>query len=165
MGGNDAGFARVLKRCFLRRCLTQPYEDLDGKEYPSLDAWARERLPRIRQDLIVVYKRLRASFPNARILVLGYPALLPLVEPPFGRDPGWVCHTLFGYTPSVGGTPTSGQRYKTGGSQLNSHIDEAIQNAQSDIEYVDLQSHFAGHEACGPTVRGFARSIFPRRGP
>jgi hypothetical protein len=102
MGGNDAGFARVLKRCFLRRCLTQPYEDLDGKEYPSLDAWARERLPRIRQDLIVVYKRLRASFPNARILVLGYPALLPLVEPPFGRDPGWVCHTIL-WLHAVGG--------------------------------------------------------------
>jgi hypothetical protein len=145
MGGNDAGFSKVLRVCFQRSdCPDRPYVDISGKEYESLRAWVEVRLPKIGHDLVPLYEQLRRSFPKARILVLGYPALFPTERPPISEDPGGICRVLFNEWDAF-----ERGAIREWGAQLNRHIAGATRGAASDIEYVDLAPYFAGHEACG----------------
>jgi GDSL-like Lipase/Acylhydrolase family len=145
MSGNDAGFSKVLKVCFQHSdCPDRPYVDIDGKEYESLRAWAEERLPKIGHDLVPLYQHLRRSFPNARILVLGYPALFPVERPPISEDPGGICRVLFNEWDAF-----ERAAVREWGAQLNRYIAAATREAVGGIEYVDLAPYFAGHEACG----------------
>jgi hypothetical protein len=162
MGGNDAGFSRVLKACFLHsNCPDRRYVDVDGAEYESLRAWAEERLPRIGRDLVELYERLRGSFPNARILALGYPALFPVERPPISEDPGGICRALF-----TGWDAFERSALRDWGAQLNRFIADATRETARGIEYVDLASYFAGHEACGsngPWLRAVGIATGPVR--
>jgi hypothetical protein len=127
-------------------CPDRPYVDLDGRGYPSLTAWAQERLPLLGERLVELYRRLRGSFPNARILVAGYPTLFPAERPPIAEDPGGICRALF-----TGWTADERAAIRGWGAELNRVILSATRTADAEIEYVDLASHFAGHEACGPS--------------
>jgi lysophospholipase L1-like esterase len=162
MSGNDAGFSRVLKVCFLQSdCPDRRYVDVDGKEYESLRGWAEARLPKIGRDLLPLYQRLRRSFPNARILALGYPALFPVERPPISEDPGGICRALF-----RGWDAFERAAVRDWGAQLNRHVAAAAREAAGDIEYVDLAPYFAGHEACGsqgPWLRAVGIATGPVR--
>jgi hypothetical protein len=145
MSGNDIGFSKVLTFCFKHRdCLDRRYIDIGGKEFESLRMWAETRLPKVSGDLVQLFQHLRSSFPRARILVLGYPYLFPVEEPPIAEDPGGVCHLLLREWDGL-----ERAAIRDFGSQLNRSIIEATRKAGEGIEYVDLASYFAGHEACG----------------
>jgi hypothetical protein len=145
MSGNDAGFSKVLKVCFLHSsCVDRHYVDVDGTDHSSLQEWADERLPQIGHDLVPMYQHLRQSFPGARILVLGYPALFPVARPPISEDPGGVCRALFTQWDISERAAIRGL-----GAQLNGYVAMAVRTAASDIEFVELAPYFAGHEACG----------------
>jgi len=142
MGGNDVGFAKVLNFCFSNsmdeNCADQPYEG-----YESLRDWAEARLGDLKTDLVGLYLGLRESFPTARILALGYPALFPLKAPPIYRDRGALCTALF-----TRWTLSEREAIRNWGFGLNRIIQEATQQANENIEYVDVSSHFTGHEPC-----------------
>jgi len=140
MGGNDVDFAKVLSFCYFEGpdCSELPY-----KGYEHLRDWANARLSELKVDLINLYERLRNAFPRARILVLGYPALFPLKAPPIYRDRGALCTALFREW-----TSPEREAIRDAGFHLSRVILEATQAAGKDIEYVDISSHFAGHEPC-----------------
>ena len=75
--------------------------------------------------------------------MLGYPALFPLKAPPIYRDRGGLCNALFGNW-----TAPEREAIRNAGFNLSRVILEATQAAGADIEYVDISSHFAGHEPC-----------------
>jgi len=142
MGGNDVGFAKVLNFCFSNgkeeNCADQPFE---GTE--RLRDWADARLGELKADLVDLYLRLRESFPTARILALGYPALFPLKAPPIYRDRAALCTLLF-----TRWTLPEREAIRNWGFGLDRVIQEATQQANENIEYVDISSHFTGHEPC-----------------
>ena len=141
MGGNDLDFAKVLSFCFWHGpdCSQLPYKDDE-----TLTDWADSRLSELKVDLINLYERLDAAFPEARILVLGYPPLFPLKAPPIHGARAALCATLFAEW-----TTPEREAIRSWGSNLNRVIQEAAQAVGADIEYVDVAPYFAGHEPCG----------------
>jgi hypothetical protein len=141
MGGNDVGFADVLKFCgwdeWLHACVDRPFRDHD-----SLDEWAAVELGLLRTGLLGLYPGLRAAFPTARILVLGYPLLLPSQKAP---DLGLRCRILFRAIDD-----REREAIRGWNEELNRTIQAATEEVGVAIEYVDVATHFAGHEACGP---------------
>lgn len=162
MSGNDAGFSRVLKTCLKNsECPDRRYVDIDKQVYPTLRAWAEIRLPRIRDHLVDLFGDLRVSFPNARILAIGYPALFPVEKPPISEDPGGICQAFFSRWDA-----TERAAIRDWGAQLNRHIYGATRDAGAEIEFVDLAAPFAGHEACGasgPWLRAVGLLTAPAR--
>lgn len=140
IGGNDLNFAKALSFCFSKGpdCSQLPYND-----YPSLEEWIDATLKLLKVDLTELYGRVRITFPNARILVLGYPALFPLKAPPIYRARNLLCTALFEQW-----TAPERDAIRSWGLNLNRIIQEASQAAGADIEYVDISPHFAGHEPC-----------------
>lgn len=137
MGGNDLDFAKALRFCFEERgCDDQPY-----KEYRSLREWATGQLDMLKPTLVSLYDRLQSSFPKARILVLGYPALFPEKAPPLNRLHTAVCNILF-----TRWTASEREAIRGFGLSLNETILAAA--SEAGIEYVDIWSHFIGHEPC-----------------
>ena len=135
MSGNDLGFANVLGRCFTTTgCMEKPYLD-----QPTLTAWLDNRLAQIGTQLLSLYQRIATAAQSARILVLGYPLLLPTNIPSALSHP--LCHVLFNRL---------GNQER---DQIRSYIgrlDDTIQTdaAQAGIEYVDTASLFSGHGVC-----------------
>jgi hypothetical protein len=139
MGGNDVNFAKVLSFCFSQ----EPCPDLAYKDGMTLRDWAAARLEQLKTDLLGLYPRLRQAFPSARILVLGYPSLFPLKAPPLYKEHGVLCTALFRRW-----TLSEREAIRDWGFNLNRVIQEATQAANSDIEFIDIASYFAGHEPC-----------------
>jgi lysophospholipase L1-like esterase len=74
IGGNDAGFATVLGRCVASpRSCADTYRPGGPNDLVA-------RIDSLRDDLRVVYRRVRRAAPGADLMVLGYPRLFP-------RDP------------------------------------------------------------------------------
>jgi lysophospholipase L1-like esterase len=140
MGGNDIDFAKALSFCFSNgpNCSELPY-----KGYEHLSDWVDAGLSQLKLNLIGLYERLRAAFPRARILVLGYPSLFPVKASPIYDVRRALCTTLF-----EAWTAPEREAIRNWGFSLNRVILEATQAAGAGIEYVDISSHFAGHEPC-----------------
>ena len=86
IGGNDVVFSKVVVHCFLHvDCLDStfraprdvPDRDLRFPATQPLRSWAEEALVLVRGKVDDLYPKLRAQFPNARIIVVGYPYLFP----------------------------------------------------------------------------------------
>ena len=134
IGGNDAAFANVLERCALtRHCQSRPFEGAS-----TLEKWADQRLPVIQNDLYRLYEHLRSAAPKARVVVLGYPHLFPVVS-----EGGVDC--------DVGLSAAFGEDERKAinslGDRLNLLSFRAAQGAS--VNFVDSTETFWGHEACG----------------
>ncbi|MDQ4148456.1 MAG: SGNH/GDSL hydrolase family protein [Actinomycetota bacterium] len=145
LGGNDVNFSDVLRFCFLQsNCPEREYKD-----QRTLREYATVSLQALRTDLVPLYRRLRQDFPNARILVLGYPALFPERAPRITRIESAVCNIFFNKW-----TAPERTAVRDWGTDLNNSIQGATLEAsrevepQSAIEFVDVSSHFSGHEPC-----------------
>ncbi len=68
IGGNDAEFADILKRCALQGCI-----QLDVGFRQSVE----KQIDLVGDELFQTYDQIRAQAPNASIWVLGYPQLFP----------------------------------------------------------------------------------------
>ncbi len=148
MGGNDAHFSDVLKFCAEHsHCLSGMFSVNPGPDEPDsikvrqpLSAWAAALLPQLKTKLATLYTRLRHDAgQDARIIVVGYPQLLPDQT----HAGGTACHVLLGHL-------DPGER--KGLRDLETTLNDDIYHAAvaSGVEYVDPNGLWAGHEACGP---------------
>jgi GDSL-like Lipase/Acylhydrolase family len=142
IGGNDLDFAKVLSFCFDKGpdCSRLPYQG----EFDTLEAWADALIPQLKTELTGFFGRLRGAFPNARIVVLGYPALFPAKQRSIHSVHSAFCSVLF----KRWSTPER-QAIRDWGARLNRVIFEASEEALSRIEFVDIAPYFASHEPCG----------------
>jgi lysophospholipase L1-like esterase len=141
IGGNDVGFAPVLRGCVvsMSACdngtfkVTRP----GGVDPRPLTEYQPYLVQQVRSHLAAVYKQIHLHAPNARVVVVGYPRLF---------------HT--GLSVACYGLLTRTQNW------LNSQTDAmitTIQNAITDtqtayptmaIQFVDVRNAFTDHEVC-----------------
>lgn len=141
VGGNDAGFSRVLARCVVRLPWSRDCED-QGTEIA-------DRLAALRQSLTAVLDTITGRAPHARVIVLGYPRIFSEASGAGGDNIG-----------------VSDQRWLNGRArELNELIRQVVAEAdrriagtrgQGSAEFVDAYSAFAGHEigSGAPYVNG-----------
>ncbi|TMR09450.1 SGNH/GDSL hydrolase family protein [Nonomuraea turkmeniaca] len=135
IGGNDAGFTKVLTACIAKLPWSSACVDQD--------AAVVRRIERLRTDMSKVLRELRVRAPSARIIVLGYPR-------PFPQDPA----------ASVDNLTVEDQRWLNGMTRrLNDAVgavaaefDRAIAAFQGpgSVEYLDAYEAFTGHEVGQP---------------
>ncbi len=120
IGGNDLGFADVL-----RDCIINGYTCEDKHE-----ALFQERLVAKQAELIETYRRIRQKAPNARIVVVGYPRLFPVDPTDNYRD------LLF----------ADDQRWMNEkADQLDEMLARAARDSGVGVEFVDPRAAFQGH--------------------
>jgi lysophospholipase L1-like esterase len=147
IGGNDLGFGGIVANCFLLDCSGVPTSGLFALGLSQLT----ERLT------TSVYPALRAAYPNARIVHVGYPRLTP-----------------------APGSPVVGCAWLSTAEQdaasrivllLDTTIRAAARKSETsggpNIEYLDLTSVLHGHELCSgsswlrPVTIGGAAAAHP----
>jgi len=127
VGGDDVGFASILGNCFLttRSCAKEP-------DSPS---W-RNRLANLKLALKMdVYPSLRLVYPNAQIVHVGYPRIMP----PAGTTPvncGWLS---FPEQQAV--------------DRMEADVEQTIKDAINEygdphIQFASVIHAFDGHELC-----------------
>jgi lysophospholipase L1-like esterase len=139
MGGNDVRFANVLNTCFsVRNCVAAPYQG-----FSTLRAWIEAQISSLRPELLNLYQHLSQDAPNARIVVVGYPALFPEKAPSFVSPHNEACSLLLSHW-------DDGEReaIRAWGLELNALIQEDARAAG--VDYVNIFPFFVGHEPCGP---------------
>jgi lysophospholipase L1-like esterase len=133
IGGNDAGFGRVIGACLSG---LDPCSRLDGE--------VDSRIVALRERLETVNREIRRRLPSARLLVVGYPQLI--------ADPAQVplegCREL-GLSPSARITADEARWLREQGRALDAVMRESARTAGG--RYVDAAHLFAGHEACTTT--------------
>ncbi len=129
IGGNDIGFVEILGRCTALLPLGTPCRDF----YTSggVDEISRRIAATAPKVGAVLAEAARRS-PDARLFVLGYPAILPEARPG--------CWPLLPIAP--GDVPFLRDKHK----ELNAML--ATQAAAAGATYVDLYRPSVGHDAC-----------------
>ncbi|CUU57749.1 Lysophospholipase L1 [Parafrankia irregularis] len=121
IGGNDAGFGRVIMSCVLWKCFW------DGNDRRRRD-YLQDELPGI---LVTTYKEVKAAAPNSRIVVVGYPDIFPRSQ----RNN--TCRWL-----------DSSERRQL--VSLNNTLNRTIRRAAKDagVEFVATSRSLRDHEMC-----------------
>jgi lysophospholipase L1-like esterase len=153
MGGNDMHFSDVLQFCGRPLpspdCLdtTTPFNpgppDSHEPGTPGaepLEQWANQMLVVLHTRLDTLFTRLRTAAPNARIIVFGYPRLLPVGHVPRQFDS---CDDVLAAFNEHERAFLANEE-----DDLNQVIFEATKAAR--IEFIDPAHDFSSHEACGP---------------
>ncbi|MEV0820414.1 SGNH/GDSL hydrolase family protein [Nonomuraea rubra] len=135
IGGNDAGFSKVLTGCIVKIPWSSACVDQD--------AAVSQRIEELRTSMLQVLREVRGRAPAARVIVLGYPR-------PFPEQP----------VESVDNLTVADQRWlNTMTRRLNDTVgsvvaefDRAIAafGAPGSAEYVDAYEAFTGHEVGRP---------------
>lgn len=142
IGGNDLGFANVLRHCATHaHCMNDTFDDSfdDGRESgQSLRDWAEHTLSSAARQTSKLLDRLRRDAPNARIIVLGYPNLF---WTSWGDVTAKDCilQQVFGLQEV---NPLLEVQHR-----FSSMIAEASLHAEAD--FIWTAPIFDGHEACG----------------
>lgn len=132
IGGNDVGFADILKLCSFRRCTTSSYKPLGGIPFTE---WVPAKIDATERVLVDTYHDVQAEAPEAAVVIVGYPHLFP------ATSEEQTCAKLFPWD-------TSEQTFLRSMSvRFNDRLTEAT--ATSGVHYVDPMSRWAGHEICG----------------
>jgi lysophospholipase L1-like esterase len=135
LGGNDGGFfAAVLGQCTRLRTADSTGSPCTARLETGLDA----SLQRIRGNVAGAVAGVRQRSPDARILVIGYPQIVPA---------SGTCSDL----------PLADGDYPFA-REVNQRLTEAVQAAAADskAEYVDLWAPSEGHDICAdePWING-----------
>jgi hypothetical protein len=161
IGGNDVVFSSVVTHCFLRtHCMEAQFQPPDdnparGITLPpagALDKWALEAIDKVEAKMDKLYPDLRTAFPNARIIVIGYPYLFPDRDAPYWNLTD--CQTILRRF-------THGERVavRTLQDRLNQVLhDEA---AVAGIEFISPAAGWKDHEPCGTSEEQYTNSIKP----
>jgi lysophospholipase L1-like esterase len=133
-GGNDIGFAEVLKHCATQiHCMRDGFIDVPGKEL-SLDVWTRIRIALIQNELDGLYRDIRSRVgPDASVVVASYPHLI-----------------------KVGSRPACGENkvlWQDERQWLHDRIDEfddvlPERAKRSGLLVADVRDRFDGHAVC-----------------
>jgi lysophospholipase L1-like esterase len=147
MGGNDVHFSDVLQFCARTLdCLDQRFTpsaihpDQQGILPPAtLQTWATGMYDVLHRRLVTLLQQLHTDAPNARIVVIGYPKLLPTGDVPRQFDS---CDVLLR---AIDG------KEREGISKLEVSLNDMIYGVTRDngAEFIDPTDSFASHEACG----------------
>ncbi|GAA2085094.1 SGNH/GDSL hydrolase family protein [Kitasatospora saccharophila] len=140
IGGNDAGFLDVLGRCAienLRHGLTGEGDDAPCRAYYTTGAGrgeVQQKLAATGERLGTALDEIKRRAPQAEVLLVGYPALLP-------EDPGRCAGTLGG---GIAGADVGFV------SQQEQRLNEMLrQRAEAaGVAFVDTYSSSAGHDMC-----------------
>jgi lysophospholipase L1-like esterase len=157
LGGNEIGFRDLVARCVHTGAWfgLGANRDFDPDCRDTLEAGTAARLRDLERDLPAPMARLRARAPHATVLIVGYPALVPITST--GACRGEITHTDgtavgFGAGWEVSAENTA---WVTGVLvELNRVL--ALAAGEAGFGYVDVAPVFAGHEACSadPWIRG-----------
>ncbi|SEG83737.1 Lysophospholipase L1 [Nonomuraea solani] len=135
IGGNDAGFTKVLTACIVKL----PWSTACVEQ----DAAVAARIEELRKDMLKILKEVRVRAPNARVVVLGYPRPFPArpvtsVDNMSEADQRWLNAVTRRLNNTVGAVVAD--------------FDRAIAafGAPGSIEYVDAYEAFTGHEVGRP---------------
>ncbi|MEV0619976.1 SGNH/GDSL hydrolase family protein [Nonomuraea sp. NPDC050404] len=146
IGGNDAGFSKVLTGCIVKIPWSSACVDQD--------AAVGKRIEELRTSMLKVLRELRGRAPAARIVVLGYPR-------PFPEKP----------TQSVDNLTVTDQLWVNGMTRrLNDTVGSVVADfdrtiaafgAPGSAEYVDAYAAFTGHEVgqAQPFLNGLAVDV------
>jgi lysophospholipase L1-like esterase len=119
LGGNDAGFADVLRRCVLASCV-------------GLIRTKQAALPALGARLEAAYRQIAAAARGGRVIVVGYPDIVP-AKPPAGLRCPWLgdaeVPAARGFIAALDGTI-------------------AAAASRAGVEFVATEDAFAGHELC-----------------
>jgi len=147
MGGNDVLFSKIVIHCLTHDdCMNADFAppDTDHRtiDYPDtqpLGQWAVEAADRLSGYIGSLYANLRQSYPNARIVVIGYPYLFP------GGGGGFKLNDC----DSVLRRFSEGERglLRSLQDQFNDLLYEQAVNAG--VEFVSPAAIWDGHEPCG----------------
>jgi lysophospholipase L1-like esterase len=128
IGGNDVGFANVLRDCVVVDC-RHKYDK------PSGDVLAQRIDDLVRETLPPVYQAIRAAAPKSRVVVVGYPRIFPKDVP----DRATANCAAWGQISS------DEVRYLNRATRtLNAGIADAARGAGA--EFVDVEDAFDGKE-------------------
>ena len=125
MGGNDLGFADVVKDCIINGEGGVSFVDTCQEKHEDR---IQDELPTLMDELVDYYERLKAEAPNSRIIIIGYP---PLFDPNVGDSLG---NLLF---------EEDMLWMNEKAEQLNAMLAEAAEEAG--VEFIDPSDAFAGH--------------------
>ena len=151
IGGNNALFSKVVLTCLTDgNCLHQTFPppgvtEATARHVPPgdlLNRWGPATIEEIGNEEAALFRTLRHDFPNARIVVIGYPYLFPARPAPG-----------FPFTPpmcaSILNRLSAGERagIRTLQDEFNDRSYEEA--AVSGVEFVSPGAIWDGHEPCG----------------
>lgn len=138
IGGNDVGFADVMKYCALHTPLQRSCKDAYNTKVTAAIDHLASRDPNDPQTLQSLYTAIRDKATNAHVIVMGYPRLFP-------KNPPKDCGT---------GVPnlTFSRSDMVWMNKSADKLDQVIKDAAIDqgFTYIDVNSAFEGHELCTP---------------
>ncbi len=142
IGGNDIGFTEILARCLAVLPLGTPCRTVYTAG--GVDVLSR-RIAATAPKVAAALAEARRRSPQARIFVLGYPAILPEV--------GTGCWPLLPIAPDD--VPYLREKQK----ELNAML--ATQAAAAGAAYVDVYTPSIGHDACQPPGVRWVEPLIP----
>lgn len=159
IGGNDLLFSKMVTFCIIHshcmqdtfgRGITGGGRFVDYPEPQPLEDWITETLGRVSAEHRTLFSRLRRDYPNARILVIGYPYLFP------GGPAGWFPNDCVSVLRRVGEDERDAVREQT--DRFNALIHQEA--AGAGLEFLSPVALWDGHEPCGDAGQ-FTNSVKP----
>jgi len=164
IGGNDVVFSKVVVHCFLHtKCLNKqfgsppddPKRNLYFPDDQHLASWARDALQIVQQKVTNLYPDLRQHYPNARIVVVGYPYLFPdRGAPVLGFSAISDCQSIL---------RRFSRSERVAVRALQDRLNDVLYQAAlaADVEFVSPADGWNGHEPCGSSGQQYTNSIKP----
>jgi len=158
IGGNNVLFSKIVIACFEEaNCLTSTFPAAgDGRGVepvppgPMATTWAPATILAVAKEDAVAFRALRRDYPNARIIVIGYPYLFPDSRAGFRPDDCASILRRFSLTERLGIRSLEDEFN-------NMTYEEAV---ASRIEFVSPYAAWRGHEPCGDLGQ-YTNSIKP----
>jgi GDSL-like Lipase/Acylhydrolase family len=158
IGGNNALFAKIVNACFTEAdCLSSTFPPVGARGVernvapgPLAKSWAPATTLAVGHEYTVLFKSLRTQFPNARIVVIGYPYLFPDSRAGLRPDDCTSILRRFSRAERMG--------IRSMQDQFNNLIYEEAVAAH--IEFVSPVAIWRGHEPCGDRSQ-YTNSIKP----
>lgn len=135
IGGNDVGFAEVIKSCLWRGVV-----ETAASCEEDMGESTRRKIRNLKDDLVDLYNKMQGRAPNARILVVGYPRMFP--DDPIG--PLEVGPSLETGDLDEPIDPADQRWMNEMGRLLNQTTKQAAEEAG--VEFVDVHDALEGHE-------------------
>jgi lysophospholipase L1-like esterase len=160
IGGNDVVFSDVVQACFVfHDCISGTFTprafdparpDVTYPDPKPFDAWAVEAVGLLVDRLDRVYASIREAYPNARVVVLGYPYLFPDGDAPANlSDCAIVLRRV---------SKDERHQLRNLTDQLNAEIDAHARAIGFD--FISPVSAWDGHEPCG-TDGQYTNALLP----
>lgn len=145
VGGDDIGFSRIIATCGLLS-LTDPRGEPCMRHYTAdgTDTLAEE-ITRTAPEIVTMLKEIHKRSPNARILLIGYPDILPISG-----------NGCWPRTPIARGDVAY---LRTIEVRLNAMLEDSA--AKVGVKYIDTYRGSIGHDVCRPPGVKWVEGLIP----